>query len=138
MVFPEYEKLKMKYKAMQSICDDILREKEKFFTRTQPDAIRYDKINVQGGKKDNGFDNYLVECEKRNIDNRLNEAIKILQARGELLKLKEIELRGSKDIIDIIYVMRHLDHAKVGTIAMALNYSESQIYRILEKIERTH
>lgn len=136
MLFIEYEKLKQSYKAMQSVCDSILTEKEKYFTKTQPNAIRYDKVAVLGGKHDNGFDDYLEECEKHKIDKRLNEAINILHARAELLNLKEQELRASKDINDIIYVMHFLDGAKVLTISMALSYSQSQVYRIIEKIKK--
>ena len=134
MIFQEYERLKKQFDNMQKICEQILTEKEKYFTRTQPNAIRYDKVSVTGGKKDNCFDEYLAECEKHKINQRLDEAIKIMQARGELLRLKEIELRASKDLNDIIYTMKFLDHAKPKTIAMALGYSESQIYRILEKM----
>lgn len=136
MVFIEYEKLKKQYDNMQNVCDSILREKEKYFTRTQPNAIRYDKVAVTGGVHENGFDEYLAECEKHKIDERLNEAINILHARGELLYLKEQELRASKDINDIIYVMYFLDHAKVVTIAMALCYSQSQTYKIIDKIKK--
>lgn len=136
MVFIEYEKLKRQYAYMQGICDQILTEKEKYFTRTQPNAIRYDKVSVAGGTKENGFDDYLENCERSKIDKRLAEAITILQARAELVRLKEEELRASKDILDIIYVMHFLDGAKVHTIAMALSYSESQVYRHIDKIKR--
>lgn len=135
MVFIEYEKLKKQYAYMQSICDQILTEKEKYFTQTQPKAIRYDKLNVEGGMMDNGFDDYLEDCERAKIDKRLNEAITILQARAQLVRIKEEELRASKDILDLIYVMHFLDGAKVHTIAIALSYSDSQVYRHIDKIK---
>ena len=135
-VFREYNRCKRAYDSMQAICNSILTEKERFFTRTQPNAIRYDKVAVEGGLHDNCFDEYLAECEKREIDKRLNEAIKLLQARAELLRLKEMELRASNDITDVVYTMKYLDNAKPKTIAMALAYSESQIYRIIEQIKR--
>lgn len=136
MIFLEYEKLKKQYLLMQDVCDQILREKESYFTKTQPNAIRYDKVNVKGGKHENGFDQYLEECETHHVNERLNEAITILQARGELLKLKEEELRASKDILDVVFVMKNLDNAKVSTIAKALDYTEGHIYRMLEKIKK--
>ena len=136
MVFIEYENLKAKYVSIQQICDQILQEKEKYFVRTQPDAIRYDKLNVAGGEKKNHFDEYLQNCESKRIDERLNEAVNILHARAELLKIKEQELRESKDIYDIVYTMKNLDNIKIHTIARALNYSESQIYRIIDKIQK--
>ena len=136
MVYPEFENLKESYERMQSVCDSILREKEKYFTKTQPNAVRYDRVGVAGGVHSNGFDEYLDECKEHKIDERLNEAISILQARAELMRLKELDLRASKDINDIVYVMKFLDNAKPSTIAMALSYSESQIYRIIEKIQK--
>ena len=136
MIYVEYEKLKRQYEYMHGVCDQILREKEKFFVRTQPNAIRYDKLNVAGGKRENGFDDYLDNCEHFKVEERLNEAIHILQARAELLRFKEEQLRKSKEIDDIIYTMKFLDNAKPRTIAMALGYSESQIYRIIERIHK--
>ena len=135
MVFVEYENCKKTYDALQDICNSILTEKEKYFSKTQPNAIRYDKVAVAGGLHENGFDEYLAECEKRNIDRRLNEGISLLRARAELLRLKEIDLRASKDINDIIYTMKFLDNAKPKAIAMALGYSESQVYRLIQKIQ---
>ena len=135
-VFIEYDNFKHKYTEIQSKYNEILTEKENLFTRTQPNAIRYDKLQIEGGKlRENGFDEYLAECEKRNIDRRLNEGISLLRARAELLRLKEIDLRASKDINDIIYTMKFLDNAKPKTIAMALGYSESQVYRLIQKIQ---
>ena len=136
MVYEDYERLKRSYEAMQNVCDSILKEKEKLFTRTQPNAIQYDKPLVNGGKYDNGFDKYLEDCENYKIDRRLKEAVSILQARAELLRMKEQDLRASKELIDIIYVMKFLDNAKPMTIGMALGYSESQVYRIIEKIKK--
>lgn len=136
MVYVEYEKLKKQYDYMVGITDQILKEKENLFCKTQPNAIQYDKVSVTGGKHENGFDDYLEECEKRKIDKRLNEAICILNARAELVRLKEQELRASKEPIDVIYCMKVLDNVKVPTIAMALNYSEMQIYRFLNKIKK--
>ena len=136
MLFQEYEKLKRQYDYMQSICDQILKEKEFYFTKTQPSAIRYDKVSVTGGMHENGFDEYIEECQRHRVNERLNEAICILQARGELLSLKEQELRASKELLDIIYVMRFLDNAKVQTIAMALSYTETHIYRKIDEIRR--
>lgn len=136
MVYIEYERLKKQYEFMQGICDQILREKERYFTKTQPNAIRYDRLNVKGGKKDNSFDEYLDDCDRHKIDQRLDEAIKTLKARAELVAIKEEQLRKSKELEDIVYTMKFIDSAKTKTIAMALGYSESQVYRIIEKIQK--
>lgn len=136
MVYLEYEKFKKKYIEIQNKYNDILTEKENLFTRTQPNAIRYDKLQVQGGVYGNGFDEYLIEKEQEKIDERLSEVRQLLEDRERLLKLKENELRASKDRYDIIYCMRYMDNKRPYVIARSLDYSESQIYRILDKIQK--
>ena len=135
-VFIDYETYKCKYLEIQVTYNRILTEKENLFTKTQPNAIRYDKVQVQGGKYGNGFDEYLIAKEKKKIDERLAEARQLLEDRERLLKLKEKELRASKDKLDLIYCMRFVDNKRPYAIARALNYSESQIYRILDKIQK--
>lgn len=135
-VFIDYEIYKCKYIEIQVKYNEILTEKENLFTRTQPNAIRYDKVQVQGGNLGNGFDDYLIAKEKAQIDERLIEARQLLEDRERLLKLKEKELRSSKDKLDLIYCMRFIDNKRPYAIARALNYSESQIYRILDKIQK--
>ena len=136
-VFIDYEIYKRKYIEIQVKYNEILTEKENLFTRTQPNAIRYDKLQVQGGTNfGNGFDEYMIAKENAKIDERLIEARQLLEDRERLLKLKEKELRSSKDKLDLIYCMRFVDNKRPYTIARALNYSESQIYRILDKIQK--
>ena len=135
-VFIDYEIYKCKYNEIQIKYNEILTEKENLFTRTQPNAIRYDKLQVQGGTLDNGFDEYLIAKEKAQIDERLTEARQLLEDRERLLKLKEKELRASKDNLDLVYCMKYVDNKRPYAIARAMNYSESQIYRILDKIQK--
>lgn len=135
-VYIDYDIYKCKYLEIQIQYNEILTEKENLFTRTQPNAIRYDKVQVQGGTYGNGFDEYLIAKEKEQIDERLSEARQLLEDRERLLKLKEKELRASKDKLDLIYCMRYVDNKRPYAIARCLNYSESQIYRILDKIQK--
>ena len=85
----------------------------------------------------NSFDDYLISKEKKRIDERLFEIKSILNDRKELLKLKETELRKSKNSVDIIYRMRFLDHMHITNISIIVHYSESQVYRILQRINET-
>jgi len=135
-VYIDYEIYKCKYLEIQIQYNEILTEKENLFTKTQPNAIRYDKVQVQGGTYGNGFDEYLIAKEKEQIDERLAEARQLLEDREKLLELKEKELRASKDKLDLIYCMRYVDNKRPYAIARSLNYSESQIYRILDKIQK--
>ena len=134
-VYIVYEDFKNKYFESQNKYDEILREKEYLFSKTQPKAARTDKIII-AGTKTNVFDEYLVVKEKKRIDQRLEEIKAIVEDRSKLLKLKEVELRHSKNIWDKIYTMRYLDNLNIQKIAFILNYSQSQVYRKLEKIRR--
>lgn len=136
MVFLEYESFKTNYLKTQRMCEKILEEQERLFTKTQPNAIRYDKDKVQGGFPVNNLDQYMIEKEKKQIDGRLKEAKQLLKDRKDLLILKEQELRESKDTIDIVYVFKYIENVNPEHIALYLNYSKSQIYRIIEKIEQ--
>ena len=136
MVYLEYEAYKRKFLDVLINYNDILTEKENLFNKTQSIAIRYDRENVQHSVGDSGFDKYLVEKEAKRIDERLDEARQLLDDREKILKLKEVELRASTDKPDQIYCMRFLDYKRPHEMAKILNYSVSQIYRILDKIQK--
>ena len=133
-VYIVYEDFKNKYFESQNKYDEILREKEYLFSKTQPKAARTDKIII-AGTKSNVFDEYLIVKEKKRIDQRLEEIKAIVEDRAKLLKLKEVELRHSKNIWDRIYTLRYLDNLHVKEIAMVLNYSKIQIYRKISVIK---
>ena len=136
MVYPEYEQYKSKYLEIQSKYNEILLEKENLFTKTQPNAITYDKDKVQSCNFSNSFDDYVIEKEKKRIDERLKEAKHIVDERLYLLRIKEIDLRQSRDKYDRVYVYKYIDGFKIYQIAKVLNYSQSQVYRMIERIEK--
>ena len=96
MLYEEYEIYKNKYYEVQKKYNDILNEKEELFAKTQPKAMQIKGDKTIGGKHVNTFDNYLIQKERKNIDQRLEEVKSILDDRERLLKLKEVELRASK------------------------------------------
>lgn len=135
MLYLEYERLKTKYRKAIEEYDSILTEKEIVFLRTQPQAVNTEKERTSGGNAPNKFDDYLVEAERRRFDERIEEAKKIIDHRAYLLKCKEAELRNNKRIENEVYTMRYLDRRRIKTISKKLNYSESQIYRVLQRIK---
>ncbi len=137
MIYLEYEQYRAKYHEIQKLYNRIIEEQENLFTKTQPNAIRYDKDNVQGGFPVNNLDEYLIAKEKKQIDKRLKEARQLLDDRERLLNLKEKELRESRDIINTIYVLKYIDGMHPRKIADKLNYSRSQVYRMLNSIQST-
>lgn len=142
MLYTEYEEYKTKYLNAQKEYDKILNEKEKLFGITQPKATEFDKERVNGGSPVNSFDKYMENMEKKQIDERLNVARSILEDREKLLKLKENELRSSKDWLDRIYVYYYLEKLSIRKIEKKIKYkydypiSKSEIDRKLQKISK--
>lgn len=129
MLYIEYHEYRDKYYDAQKKYDEVLSEKESLFARTQPKATQYDKEVVSGGSPSNTFDEYLIAKEKKQIDERLKEAKSILDDRERLLKLKEEELRHSKDWIDIIYVYYYIEKLSMRKISKRIPFSTTEIYR---------
>lgn len=136
MVYLEYERVKMSCISTKNRFAHLLLEKERILTETLPNAIRYDKDNVQTSIEGNLLDNYVIEMDEKGIDKRLAKLRQSLKDWEILLEFMERRLRSSKEIPDRIYVMRHLDGYGIKRICKEINYSRSQIYRILDKIEK--
>jgi hypothetical protein len=136
LLYIEYHEYRNKYYAAQEKYDEVLSEKEHLFVKTQPKATQYDKEVVSGGSPSNSFDEYLILKDKKQIDERLEEAKSILEDRERLLKLKEIELRQSKDWHDKVYVYKYLDNLSANEIKYKMHYCRSNIYEILKKIKK--
>lgn len=135
MIYIEYEAYKSKYYDTQKQYNDILNEKEKLFSMTQPKSMKFDGEPVEGGVHKNIFDEYLLLKEQKNIDQRLKEIKAILEDRENLLSLKEEELKNSTNVQDKIYVCRYINRMKVYKISRLVGYSEAQIYRLLKTIK---
>ena len=131
----EYEECKIKYYEIINIYETLITEKERLFIETQPNSNKYDKLSVEGGKKNNLFDNYLIQVEKKQLDPKIDEAKKLVETRYKYLKEKEKELRNSNEWIDKIYVYKFLDKLSVKTMIHLLPYEEAQMYRILNEIK---
>ena len=137
MLYIEYHEYRNKYYDAQRKYDKVLSEKESLFARTQPKATQYDKEVVSGGTPSNSFDEYVIAKENKQIDERLEEAKSILDDRERLLKLKEEELRHSKDWIDIIYVYYYIEKLSMRKIAKRIPFSTTEIYRKVEIIRKS-
>lgn len=137
LVYVVYEEFKNKYLDTQKKFDEILQEKEFLFAKTQPKSPNWDKIGENGNQINNKFDDYLVAKESKRVDERLSEIKSILDDRERLLRLKEQELRNSKNHVDKIYKMKYIDKFNMNKIVREAHYSRSQVYRILDDIKKT-
>lgn len=135
-VYIVYEEFKSKYCEAQKQFNEILQEKEAIFAKTQPKSPKWDKIDSSNVTEHNNFDNYLINKESKKIDERLAEIKAILDDRERLLKLKEKELMESRDQIDKIYKMKYIRQISISEIIKNVNYSKSQVYRMLDIIKR--
>lgn len=136
MLYVEYEKCKQNYLLSQEEYDKILREKEALFFKTQPGSTTYDKEIVVGGSVSNKFDEYLMQKDNKRIDERLKEAKELLEERELLFKMKERDLKESKDIEDMIYVYSFIYKLATRKIEQRVAYSQSSITRKLKKIKK--
>ncbi len=136
MIYLEYEQYKARYRFLQERFEKVLLEKEILFTRTLPNAIRYDRDQVQTSIDGNVLDDYVISLEEQKIDETLDHIRTSLKDWQILIDLKENELRKSKDKYDRVYLLRFIDGVGINRIAREMSYSRAQIYRILRQIER--
>ena len=136
MVYPEYAKAKAKYEQSLARYNELLDEKEQLFVKTQPKGIDYTKDVVKHSATNKTNDMYLIALERSKIDERLKECNIITNERKSIVDLLEGKLRVSNNRCDIVYCLKYVDELSIRQIATRLNYSRSQIFRILKKINR--
>ena len=118
---------------------NITNEKDAVQARTEP-KISYEE-RVSGTPK-NKTEEYVIEMERRQLNRRIAEAEAIIKAKKYLLDLAEEELRKSRDIYDLVYTKRWIDHKRPKDIyreldLMGMGYSRSHIYEIIKRIKQT-
>jgi DNA-directed RNA polymerase specialized sigma subunit len=136
MLFVEYERCKDIYIELQAKYESVMLEKERLFTRVMPNAINYDKEDIQTSISSNMLDEYILALERNKVDERLESIKSMLADRQRLLTMKEQALRKSPDKNDRLYVMRYLDGMSVRQMTRRMHLSKTQIYRILDEIRQ--
>jgi regulator of replication initiation timing len=136
MLYIEYERCKDIYIELQAKYEAVMLEKERLFTRVMPNAINYDKEDVQASIGSNMLEEYILALEKNKVDERLESIKSMLEDRQRLLYMKEQALRKSPEKYDRLYVMRYMDGLSVRQMTRRIHLSKTQIYRILDDIRR--
>ena len=136
MLFVEYERCKDIYIELQAKYEAVMLEKERLFTRVMPNAINYDKEDIQTSISSNMLDEYILALERNKVDERLESIKSMLDDRQRLLTMKEQALRKSPDKYDRLYVLRYLDGMGVKQITRRMYLSKTQVYRLLDDIRR--
>ena len=145
MIYLDYLDIQHKYILSLQEVDKILNEKELLFQRTQPKSPVTDIERVSGGSPENKIETYIVELERKKIDERLKKAKvderlkkakEIMHDRHELYLLTSENLKGSRDKYDMIFVLKWIDGKNAKEISRLLHYSESHVYRMINKIKK--
>lgn len=136
MIYLDYLDIQHKYILSMQEVDKILNEKELLFQRTQPKSPVMDIERVSGGSPENKIETYIVELERKKIDERLKKAKEIMHDRHELYLLSLEDLKRSKDKYDMIFVLKWIDGKNAREISRLLHYSESHVYRMINKIKK--
>lgn len=134
--FIEYERCKAMYGKLQKAFERALLEKERLFTRTLPSAIRYDKDKVQSTVDVNPLEDFVINCEDKELEERIARYRQHLKDWGMLLDIKETELRQSRILLDRVYVCRYLEGLSIKRMCGILNYSRPQVYRKLSQLNK--
>ena len=131
----EYEKCKNQCYEAQCKYNNLLAEKERLFSATQPQAIKFDKEVVSGGKPSNSFEKYLIIKEQKQIDERLAELKSIVDDFNHLLNIKCNQLEKSNNIKDKIYYYRIVKRGSIAFVCRKVGYQEAQVFRYLKEIK---
>ena len=134
MLYVDYVILKQSYDESLRRLKELLDKKEEAFTRTLPNAIRYDLTKVIHSVSTNSaLDDYVMNIEA--IEQEIRRARVIVYERKEMLNLKEEELKKSRDTDDRVYFLKYIQRLTVEQIAIRMHYSEGNIYYHLAKIK---
>ena len=121
----EFEKLKIEF-------EKLLTKKQKLFEKTQPKGIIISGDKIESSRYKNILEEYVEQEEV--IDKQLTNIKKQISNRRYLLKLALQEMQESKEIKDIIYNLYYIENLSCREIAEKVNYSKSQVHRILKKM----
>ena len=130
-LFIEHYKLNEEYKEAKKEFDKALEKKSQLLYSVVPKSANFENELVKGSSS-NKFLNYTIKMEE--IDKEINVRRNLRDVLAYKLKLKEIELKKSDNILDKVYYLKIVERMKVKYISIKINYSKEQTYRFLKKI----
>lgn len=132
-LFIEYELLKRECKLAKREYDKALEKKAEYYYSVLPGASDTSKELIKTECTNDKFLNYTIRIQE--IDSEIDVRKNLYGNLSYRLKLKEIELRNSKELLDKIYTYRYLDKLKVKVIGIKIRYGKSQTYDYITKIK---
>ena len=131
-LFVEYELLKRECKAAKRDYDKALEKKAEYYYSVLPGASDTSKELIKTECTNDKFLNYTIKIQE--IDSEIEVRKNLYGNLSYRLKLKEIELRNSKELLDRIYLLIYEDKVKIKNIARRLGYSYQRIYQLKHEI----
>lgn len=132
MIYEEYEAIWSKIRKIEKELFDLINKRDELFDMTQPKSSKFDKEIVDGKNPINTIEQYIIQ--KEYMSEKIAQLNQTLDDRYQILRRKRDELRQSKNIYDRIYVYYCIERLSIVKISYLTNYSQSQIYRKLEKM----
>lgn len=136
-MYLEHNKRWCEYEQAKEDLREVLDEYEVVFQRTQPKGNYSERVS---GTPRNKTEEYVIEVERRQLNRRIADAKLIIQAKKDLLDMAEEDLRKSRNIYDLIYLKKWVEHKRPKVIyreldLMGISYSTSHIYEIIKRIK---
>lgn len=132
-LFIEHYKLNEEYKEAKKEFEKALEKKSQLLYSVVPKSANFENELVKGSSS-NKFLNYTIKMEE--IDKEINVRRNLRDVLEYRLKLKEIELNNSSNILDKIYLLKYVKNMKVRYIAIKTNYSKRRIYDFINDIRK--
>ena len=143
-LYLEHRKRYLEFVAAQHTVEQIINEYETIASRIMPKSalaehereFSAETILPPSGARVNKAEEYTIAMQRARIEERLAAAKTILQERAGLLEIKEAELRKSRDIYNLVYLLKWVDGLKADAIVQETGYSRSQVYSILKHLRK--
>ena len=132
-LFVEHYHLNEEYKEAKKEFEKALAKKSQLLYSVVPKSANFENELVKGSSS-NKFLNYTIKMEE--IDKEINVRRNLRDVLEYRLKLKEIELNNSSNILDKIYLLKYVKNMKVRYIAIKTKYSKRRIYDFINDIRK--
>lgn len=133
-MYLEYVELFFKKNQAERDYNRAIDDKQKLlYTVTPHSVIPNEAVNhLSASTPGSNFINYSDKVIE--IDENIKNTRDIFDNRTYLLKIKEAELRESKDVLDRIYVYHWLEKKKVSKFYRLVGYTREYTYEVIDKI----
>ena len=136
MLYLNYIQLSSRHRHFQAVYEGLCDERERLLSAAMPHGTRLDGCKVSGSGFSRMIEDSVIRVELSHIDRQIQEARSILDD-WEFVKACALDdLRNSDDLHDKVFCYRYVDRRKAEWISSMIGLSESQVYRIIQKIQK--